>query len=81
MCLGGIYRESVFMPLTFLLLCRMKIFMECGREGWWRRLAVLEMGRWAKRFFPFLFVAFSCGQYRIIVAIFLVGDGGGRGGR
>ena len=27
----------------------MKIFMECGREGWWRRLAVLEMGRWAKR--------------------------------
>ncbi len=44
MRLGGIYQESVFMSLTFLLLCKMKIFMECGGEGWWRRMAVFGDG-------------------------------------
>ena len=84
MRLGGNYRESVFMFLTFLLLLQYEDF-----DGvWWGRggggaWLFLGMGRWAKWFLSFsrlLHFSCSCGQYRMIVMIFLEGDGGGREG-
>ncbi len=82
MRLGGIYRKSVIMFLTVLLLLQYEDFdgVGWGRGGGGAWL-FLEMGRWAKRFLSFsCLLSFSCGQYRMIVMIFLEGDGGGRGG-
>jgi hypothetical protein len=82
MLLGGIYRESVFMFLTVLLLLQYEDF-----DGvWWGRggggaWLFLEMSWWAKWFLSFSrLLRFSCGQYRMIVMIFLEGDGGVEGG-
>ena len=56
------------------------IFMECGGEGWWRCMAVLEMGWWAKRFFVLLVCCVFLWAVQDDSHDFLEGDGGGRGG-
>ncbi len=62
---------------AFLLLCIMKIFIECGGEGWWRRVVVFGDGSVGQTFFVLSRLL------RFLVAVqddshdFLEGDGGG----